>query len=217
MIELYSGTPGSGKSLHTADLIYRWLTRWKSPVIGNFAFNAAACRPKGWGSYLEIDNSKLNPELLIYFSERYRQLRKWQTVPEEHILLVIDEAQILFNAREWNKGDRAGWISFFTQHRKLGYRVVLIAQFDRMLDRQIRSVIEYEHIHRKVKNIGVGGTIFNLVAGGGLHIDVKIYKPLNEKVESNWFKGNKFLYTLYDSYTRFDASDAASNGGRGSP
>ena len=35
--------------------------------------------------------------------------------------------------------------------------MILIAQFDRMLDRQIRSVIEYEHIHRKVKNIGVWG------------------------------------------------------------
>lgn len=49
MIELYSGTPGSGKSLHTADLIYRWLRRWKAPVIANFSFNAAACRPRGWG------------------------------------------------------------------------------------------------------------------------------------------------------------------------
>lgn len=217
MIELYSGTPGSGKSLHTADLIYRWLHRWKAPVIGNFSFNAEACHPKGWGSYLEINNAELTPEFLIYFSEKYKKLRKWQSVPEEHILLVIDESQILFNAREWNKGNRAAWISFFTQHRKLGYRVVLIAQFDRMLDRQIRSVIEYEHIHRKVKNIGIGGTVFNIVAGGGLHVDVKIYKPLNEKVDSNWFKGNKFLYSLYDSYTRFDADAADPNGGRGTP
>ena len=41
--------------------------------------------------------------------------------------------------------------SHFSQHRKLGYRVILIAQFDRMLDRQIRSVLEYEYIHRKVR------------------------------------------------------------------
>lgn len=205
MIELYSGTPGSGKSLHVANKIYQWLHRWKAPVIGNFSFNAYACNPKGWGSYLEVNNSQLTPDFLIYFSEKYKELRGWQTVPEEHILVVIDEAQILYNAREWSKGDRAPWISFFTQHRKLGYRVILIAQFDRMLDRQIRSVIEYEYIHRKVKNIGFGGTLFNIASGGGLHIAVKIYKPLNEKVESEWFKGNKFLYGLYDSYTRFDA------------
>lgn len=208
MIELYSGTPGSGKSLHIASKIKDWLHRWKGPVIANFAFRASACDPRGWGSYLEISNDRLTPEFLEYFSEEYKRIRGWSSVPEEHILLVIDEAQILFNAREWNKGNRAGWISFFTQHRKLGYRVILIAQFDRMLDRQIRSVIEYEYIHRKVKNIGVFGKIFNMVAGGGLHVAVKVYKPLNEKVGSDWFKGDKLLYSLYDSYTRFDAGGA---------
>ena len=114
MIELYSGTPGSGKSLHTADLMKRWLTLFKAPVICNFSFNARACKPKGWGSLLIVDNKQLSPDFLVYFSERYRELRGWQAVPEEHILLVIDEAQLLFNAREWNKGNRSDWISFFT-------------------------------------------------------------------------------------------------------
>lgn len=220
MIELYSGTPGSGKSLHCADLMKRWLNHWKAPVICNFAFNGKACNPKGWGSLLIVDNKQITPEFLIFFSEKYRQLRKWNSVPEEHILLVIDEAQLLFNAREWNKGNRASWISFFTQHRKLGYRVILIAQFDRMLDRQIRSVIEYEHIHRKVKNIGKGGFILSLLSGGGLHVCVKVYKPLNEKVSSDFFRGNRALYSLYDSYTRFNADEytgSAANRGGGFP
>lgn len=208
MIELYSGTPGSGKSLHCADLMRRWLNRWKSPVICNFSFNAKACRPKGYGSLLIVQNNQITPDFLIYFSETYRKLRKWNSVPEEHILLVIDEAQLLFNAREWQKSNRADWISFFTQHRKLGYRIILIAQFDRMLDRQIRSVLEYEHIHRKVKNIGKGGFLLNMFAGGGLHICVKIYKPLNQKVSSEFFRGNKALYALYNSYTRFNADSA---------
>lgn len=209
MIELYSGTPGSGKSLHCADLMKRWLNHWKAPVICNFSFNARACNPKGWGSLLIVDNNQITPDFLIYFSEKYRELRKWNSVPEEHILLVIDEAQLLFNAREWNKGNRASWISFFTQHRKLGYRVILIAQFDRMLDRQIRSVLEYEHIHRKVKNIGKGGFILNTLAGGGLHVCIKVYKPLNEKVSSGLFRGNRALYSLYDSYTRFSADNTS--------
>lgn len=208
MIELYSGTPGSGKSLHCADLIRRWLHQWKAPVITNFSFNGYACKPKGYGSLLIINNDKITPDFLIYFSERYRKIRGWQTVPEEHILLVIDEAQILFNAREWNKSNRTDWISFFTQHRKLGYRIILIAQFDRMLDRQIRSVLEYEHIHRKVKNIGKGGFILSALAGGGLHVCIKLYKPLGEKVGNEFFKGNRSLYALYNSYTRFSGDSA---------
>lgn len=205
MIELYSGTPGSGKSLHTAAQIKKWVHYLRSPVIANFSFNSVACSPRGYGSLLIVDNNQLTPDFLIAFSEKYKSIRKWQSIPEEHILLVIDEAQILFNAREWQKGNRASWISFFTQHRKLGYKVILIAQFDRMLDRQIRSVIEYEHIHRKVKNIGRGGFLVSFLSGGQLHVDVKIYKPLNEKVSSEFFKGSKSLYALYDSYTRFSA------------
>ena len=96
MINLYSGTPGSGKSLHVADIMYRWMHQFKSPVIANFPFRAKACRPKGFGSYLYVQNSDITPEFLIYFSEKYKEVRGWSNVPEEHILLVIDEAQILF-------------------------------------------------------------------------------------------------------------------------
>lgn len=203
MINLYSGTPGSGKSLHLARLMKNWIHLYRAPVIGNFSFNAAMCKPRGWGSYLEVTNAQLQPDFLIAFSRKYQKLRKWSNIPEEHILLVIDECQLLFNAREWNKANRAAWISFFTQHRKLGYRIVLVAQFDRMIDRQIRSLIEYEFVHRKVKNIGFKGKLLSFCAGGGLHVAVEIYKPLNEKVGSSFFKANRQLFALYDSYTTF--------------
>lgn len=206
MINLYTGTPGSGKSLHLAKVIRTWIHNYKSPVIGNFQFNAAACSPKGFGSYLYVDNSKLTPYLCEFFSEEYKKVRGWKRVPEEHILLCIDECQLLFNARTWNDENRADWIRFFTQHRKLGFRVVLIAQFDMMIDKQIRSLIEYEYLHRKVKNIGKAGAFLNFIAGGGLHITLEIYKPLNQKVSSSFTKADKKLFALYDSYTIFDES-----------
>ena len=93
MIELYSGTPGSGKSLHTADVIKRWLTIFKVPVICNFSFNALACKPKGWGSLLIVDNAKITPDFLIYFSERYKELRGWNAVPEELLYILIFYAE----------------------------------------------------------------------------------------------------------------------------
>ena len=72
MISLYSGTPGSGKSLHVAEVMRRWLHQYKAPVIANFDFKASACREKGWGSFLYVNNQQLTPDFLIYFSERYR-------------------------------------------------------------------------------------------------------------------------------------------------
>ena len=65
--------------------------------------------------------------------------------------------------------------------------LIMIAQFDMMIDKQIRALIEYEWIHRKVGNIGKGGKLLNAVGGGGLHACVKIYKPLNQKVAGEFF------------------------------
>lgn len=205
MIYFYSGTPGSGKSLHTAERIYNYIHYRKSPVIGNFAFNSRLARPRGYGSYYEVTNLTLTPDFLRDFSEQYRIERKWRRVPEETILLVIDEASLLFNSREWSKKNRSGWLSFFSQHRKLGYCIILIAQNDRQIDRQIRSLFEYEYIHRKVGNIGKFGKVFSIVSGGQLYVAVKIYYPLRERIGSEWFKAKRFYYRMYDSYTQFDA------------
>lgn len=203
MIFLYSGTPGSGKSLHMAEVMRCRMHYGKAPVVGNFSFNARLARPRGYGSFYEISNVNLSPDFLIDFSEQYRKERRWRRIPEEHILLVIDECHLLFNSREWQKQDRGAWISFFSQHRKLGYQVILVAQNDRMIDRQIRALIEYECIHRKVGNAGKAGKILNLVSGGGLHVCVKVWYPLHEKVGSEFFRAKKSLFRLFDSYTRF--------------
>ena len=38
-------------------------------------------------------------------------------------------------------------MTFFSQHRKLGFNIILITQSDRMLDKQIRSLVEDEVKH----------------------------------------------------------------------
>lgn len=208
MIYLYTGTPGSGKSLHMVREMQKWMSLYRSPVIGNFSFNTDIARQKGHGGYLLLENDLITPDFLIWFSEQYKETRKWEKVPEETILLVLDECQLIFNAREWNQKNRKSWISFFTQHRKLGYRIILVCQFAEMIDKQIRALVEYEYIHRKLKNIGVFGFMLNILAFGGLHIAVKRYAPLKEKVGQEFFKSNKYLFALYDSYNRFtDGAD----------
>lgn len=197
MIYLYSGTPGSGKSLHTANLLYHRLKLGK-PILANFDFRADMCGEKA--QFLFIDNENLVPERLIWFSRNWFKCHKFK---EGALTLVIDEAQILFNSREWNKVGRSEWLSFFTQHRKYGYDVILIAQFDKMLDRQIRSLIEYEYVHRKVSNYGVYGKIFSLFSGGSLFVCVKVWYPMKEKIGSEFFRARKKYYRLYDSYLDF--------------
>ena len=203
MISLYSGTPGSGKSLHLASRLCNWMRFKNSPIIGNFSCNFDNLKVKK-GQYIYIDNSELTPERLIEFSKEYSET-VGRRVKEGEILLVIDECQIMFNSRDWGQKDRSAWCSFFTQHRKLGYEVVLVAQFDRMLDRQIRSLIEYEWVHRKVSNFGMRGKIISLLFGGKLFVSVKVWYPMKEKVGSEFFMYRKKFSDIYDTYTLFGA------------
>lgn len=201
MITLYSGTPGAGKSLHLASRLYNWMHFKNAPIIGNFYCDFKSIK-KPKGQFLYLDNSELTPARLIKFSEEYSE-KIGRRVKEGEILLVIDEAQLLFNSREWVKTDRAEWCSFFTKHRKLGYEVVLVAQFDRMLDRQIRSLIEYEWIHRKVSNFGIQGKLLSMFCGGRLFVAVKVWYPLKEKVGSEFFFYRKKYSDIYDTYALF--------------
>lgn len=207
MIYLYSGTPGSGKSLHQAEEIY-YILRAGKPVLANFEVNTSIVKTSHLGEFYYISNEILSPELLIKYSQIYFRDHKFK---EGQIRLFIDEAQLLFNAREWSKAGRKEWLSFFTQHRKYGYDIYLVAQFDRMIDRQIRSLIEYEVIHRKVKNFGRWGTFFNLVAGGNLFVAVTMWYPMHERLSSTWYKGNKKYFELYNTYNTFNTEGDTEN------
>lgn len=200
MISLYSGTPGSGKSLHIASRIYYGLKRGR-PTICNFEVNVKNISKKKELPFIYCENKDLKPSDLIAYSNLY--FRKKGKVIEDSILLIIDECQLMFNARSWNQKGREEWLSFFTQHRKYGYEVVLIAQFDGMVDKQIRSLIEYEVKHRKVSNFGIVGKIINIMSFGKLFCAVKIWYPMNERVGSEFFRGNNKLYNIYNTYDFF--------------
>ena len=105
-------------------------------------------------------------------------------------------------------------MSFFSQHRHYGYDIILAAQFDRMLDRQVRCLIEYEEIHRKVSRFGYIGFFIGLLTGNNLYVAVKRWYPIKERVEGTFFFGSKKLFAVYDSYNHFDAPGQTAGQGR---
>ena len=199
MIYLYSGTPGSGKSLHTAHDIVSKLRR-KHRVIANFPIDLDVVK-KGLflnyniGIFKYFDNSELTVEALIDFAKNNHVMGK-----EGQTLLIIDECQVIFNAREFNSKDRMKWIKFFTQHRKLGYNVILIAQNDRMIDRQIRALVEYEIRHRKANSFGTIGMLIPVP----LFASVTYWYGVKERIGVEFFIYSKKYSKLYDSYMMFD-------------
>ncbi len=199
MIYIYTGTPGSGKSFHQARNIF-WRLRFGYPVIANYYINTAKIK-KARGEFIQIDNWELTPDFLKEFSRNYFKDHKFK---EGTIQLYIDECQLIFNCRDWGKKDRAGWIEFFTQHRKYGYDVFLVAQFDAMIDKQLRSLIEYQIIHRKISNFGWKGKLLSMAMGGNVVCAVKIWYPMKERVSADFFRIKKSIMALYDSYLDFN-------------
>ena len=161
MIYLYSGTPGSGKSLHMAQDIFYKLKR-KHSVIANFMIEEEVVT-KGLfknhkiGVFTYVDNEELSVDFLVNYARKNHVMGK-----ENQTLLCLDECHTMFNPRKFQRKDRLHWIQFFTQHRKLGFNIILVTQNDRLLDRQIRGLIEYEVKHRKVNNFKIGQNCFGL-------------------------------------------------------
>lgn len=198
MISLYSGTPGSGKSLHCAQIVRNHLKLY-SDVIGTFHINKNCLFKKSPYEYTYVNIYSLSPAFLV----GYAKTHKLKKGVEGSFLLVIDEAQRLFNSRTWNNKDRNDWITFFAEHRHLGFDIILVSQNDRMLDRQIRALIEYEFIHRKVTQFGLKGKILSLFVGNFAY--VKNWYPLKEKIDSCFFRAEKRLFDFYDTFEDFSS------------
>lgn len=165
----------------------------------NYPVNIASMGRMCKGALIQLDNSELTPQRLIQISNLYWHGRK----PHESAIAVyIDEAQILFNSRDaWRTSERQGWVKFFSEHRKYGFDIFLVAQFDRMLDRQIRSLIEYEYIHRKVTSYGWRGFLIAPITGQFLA--VQVWYPMNLTVGSKPVRKSRRYLALYDTYKVF--------------
>lgn len=221
MIELFSGTPGSGKSFHATQKMY-YLLRSRKNVICNYDISLDACRKnffqfwlskilridckgsKKIGRFEYLNNQELTVSYLKEYARKYHNRRK-----EGQTTVFIDECGIMFNPRTFAQKDRIEWIEFFSLHRHYGFDFVLISQSDRMLDRQIRAFVEYEHKHRKANNFGIGGVILGLLCMGSVFVDVKLWYGLREKVGSQWIRYSPRIASLYDTMYLEDEDSAA--------
>lgn len=204
MIYLYSGTPGSGKSLHAvADMLRHNKRGW--PVIANFQLNPVSVRNPD--RMVFASNAELNSVMLEQYAAYYWQ-SEGERVRENRILLVVDEAQLVFNAREWQKNK--DWVSFFTQHRKMGYSVILIAQQREMIDKQIRGVLEYEYKHRVLLNAGIMGRLLTLVMGSRFLYKKELaqVRAVGKGMNLGWKMGRygRSVFRAYDTFQTWEAT-----------
>jgi len=195
-IILYSGTPGSYKSYHAVKECLTWLKQGRN-LITNFPLLYQKRIKKIRGVYEQVTNDELTIDYLIDFAiKHHKKGVKAQT------LLVIDEASIKFNSREFQNKDRLQWVNFFANHRHFNFDVILIAQQDRMIDRQIRMLIETEYRHRALKHYGFVGMMANLLFRG-FFIVIERWYPAQTRVGSSFGIFNKRIANCYDTMGLF--------------
>lgn len=197
MISIYTGTPGSGKSYHAArDIVGR--LKKGGGLICNFPINEKAVRK--CKSHVEYwDNSELTAQRLSAYA-----LERHKIGVEGQCLVVIDECQVIFNCRDGRK-DRMEWINLFSQHRKMGFDFILITQHDRMMDRQIRYLVENEVKHRKLNNYGFGGAMLSLLTlRSTWFIGIEYWYGGNKlQLNQQMFRYQRKYEKIYDSYRLF--------------
>lgn len=222
MIYYFTGKPGNGKSLHMAEIIYNSLLKGKN-VISNININEHAFdkvrHKERLGQFIYISNrewltnayrkadakqgfSYING-LYSYALNFHRKNARGQ-MTEGQTILVLDECQELFNTRTWNRSDRLDWCQFFRMHRHYGFDCYLISQDDKVIDKQIRSILQKEIEHRCINNYRFFGKLLGFFAGGRLFIAIERDYTLTGKkasrMESHYFRGKRKFYEFYDSY-----------------
>ena len=210
MLLLYTGTPGSGKSYHATRDIYDAITIKKIPVIANYGLNLGGIEGAD-ERFNYCENSELTPDFLVAFANDYWRGHEFK---EDGILCVVDECQLLWNSRTWDDerpvsrkyadSIRMKWLQFFSQHRKYGFKIILIAQDDCMIDKQFRVLLEYEVNHRNCSNYGLFGLLLNVVTFGRHFLAVRYYYGKKDRLDSSFIRFRKKYSRLYNSYKAFE-------------
>lgn len=208
MIYLYSGTPGSGKSLHLARDIMFKLRRGQN-VIANFLIDVDVVRSrffgllryKNLGAFIYKPDREFTVDFLVDYAKKNHKAGL-----EGQTLVCFDEAQ-----RKWNSAKNRisskeieKWEDFFSLHRHLGFNIILCTQKDKMIDRYLRDLLEYDIKHRKANNRGTIGMFlpFKLFSA------VTYWYGVREKLSVEFFTYRKLYSILYDSYSFSDDTQA---------
>lgn len=199
MLILYEGTPGSGKSYHATLLVHR-ATKRRTNVIANFVIKLPEAQSR---RFYYRPTAGMTVKYLRDFATQHHADPDGKIRKESQTILMIDEAAILFNCREFNRKDRSDWLVFFSQHRKLGFDIILITQMDRSLDRQVRGNIELRYIHRKLTNFGLKGWFLRIITMKSF-ICIHEWYTVKEKINHEYFGIKRKIAESYDTFSMFD-------------
>lgn len=200
-VEIFTGTPGSGKSLHACNVIRTALNSGRY-VIANFPLSPSA--PVDFERYCHVENSLLTPELVTSLVSDWWEDHDFH---EGGVYLVIDECQLLFNSRTWATRSRMPWLELMSQSRKWGLHVLLVAQGVKMVDTQFRMLVDTEVKHFSLSSFGNVGWLASLLCGGRLFLVREVQYQTGAALGTYLFRGSRRDCDMYDTHALFARLD----------
>lgn len=199
-IQLFSGVPGSGKSYHAVlDIVFA--LKHGKYIYTNIELNFKAVAKAANKKLVYVKEHIFYRDTYdITISDIVFTFRRFVKGNKEHqFLLVLDEAGDIFNPREWKSADRLDWLKFFRLHRHFYIDVILVAQSDDFIDKQIRGVVELESEHVNAKHYKLMGLILSFVFGGLFVCKNSMYNA-KLRTDTDWIIRRKKICKCYDTF-----------------
>jgi hypothetical protein len=191
---LVTGTLGGGKTLLAVEEIFAHVMR------GGFVYTNIALRFEAFAELCRKRGVIFDPNRVKIIEAK--SLTSFQTqigrgTHDMPVLVVIDEAGLEINSRDWKSMTRE-FLNLNVLIRKLDIRMIYIAQKAAMLDKQVRELCQTQIDCRNMKNFRLFGVFpLPIPIRVRVHHDCTWGKPNKTHTDTAW--GKSWAYPLYDS------------------
>jgi zona occludens toxin len=193
----FTGTPGSGKSYDAVAKIIANLRMGRIVFTNIRGLDQPLCLEM-IKMLTGLDDYSLSRQL--HYLPDHQVICFWNHVTPG-ALIVLDEVQNFFNARNWASKDNTEFNKWSSTHRHHGYDVVLLTQNIQRIDSAVRSLVEWTYVYRKMNFFGSLFTQKYLCyAYGGEEV---VGSPLAKSVRTYDSK----IFLCYQSYVSKDIKE----------
>jgi zona occludens toxin (predicted ATPase) len=139
MIEVFEGRLGGGKTYSAVSRILVYFAKG-GHVFTNISLNIPACKVYCRKHFrVDIKEEQFHPIEMSQVGAIHRHIPRAQGLP---VLVVIDEAHLWFNSRDWASTSRE-LLVYLTQSRKVLVDIIFISQSAQNMDKQFMRLIQY--------------------------------------------------------------------------
>lgn len=150
MIVGFVGTPGSGKTYEAVKKIVFNLKKGRH-VYTNIDGMDNDIHQEYLKNLVGMDDYEFDKH--FHFLTKDEVIKFW-TICRHGSFIVLDEIHKIFNCRDWQSKKNNDFADWASTHRHYGFDLVLITQDMEKVEKQVRSLLEWTYVFRKVNFFG---------------------------------------------------------------